>query len=188
VDPDEQIKALAALPVPAQVAFAARLGERALAEVRRLRPDVDHAYPALQKGVDLVWRHALKQDVDFHRDAMAVHAATSKLIPTTPDEPVPDQALLFAGKAISAGLAIALVPSKSAKYAVIVGDAMISLVATVYDNSDEVEEKEVRWQDSAIEHLAANRDKPVTRSMFDDLLEYDRGAVSEEYIKFGGPE
>src|SRR5262245_5807408 len=137
------------LPFPAQVAFAARVGERALEEVRKLRPDLVAAYPALQKGVDLVWRHALHQDVDFHRDGIAFKSATSKLYPEAPDEPVPDQALRFAGQAISLGLSIAPVPKKSAKYATSAGEAMISLVGTVYADASGVEQNEGVWQDRA---------------------------------------
>src|SRR5713226_2573906 len=100
------------LPFPAQVAFAARVGERALAEVRSLRPELVAAYPSLQQGVDLVWRHAIHQDVDFQRDAMAVHRVTSNLIPETEDKVVPDQALRYAAQAIGLGLSILLAPQK----------------------------------------------------------------------------
>jgi hypothetical protein len=169
------------LPFPAQVAFAARIGERALTEVRSLRPDLVAAYPSLQQGVDLVWRLAIHQDVDFERDAMAVHSATSRLIPESVDEVVPDEALRYAGQAISLGLAIILVPQKAAKYATSAGGAMISLVGSVYEDVDSVEGKESQWQDRAVEFLRANSDKPITRSMFDQLPEYDRSPISESY-------
>lgn len=177
----EIIDAIGKLPFPAQVAFAARCGERALLEVRLLRPAQVAAFPSLAKGVELVWRHAIYQDVDFQRDAMLVHAATSKLIPETEDEVVPDQALRFAGQAISLGLSIIFVPNESADYAASAGEAMISLVGSVYENMDEVEEQEVQWQSRAVQLLLANRDRPISRSLFDELPEYDRGLVSENY-------
>jgi hypothetical protein len=179
----ERRGAIAKLPVPAQVAFAARCGERALAEARLLRPDLVAAYPALSKGVDLVWRHAIQQDVDFQRDVMAIHAATSKLIPESEDEVVPDQAIRFAGQAISLGLSISLVPDKSAKYSASAGGAMINLVGCVYEKADEVQKLEGAWQDRAVEFLTANRDKPISRSVFNELPEYERGPVSESYKK-----
>lgn len=177
----ERREALGTLPFPVQVAFAARCGERALAETRLLRPNLVAAYPALQKGVDLVWRHAMHQDVDFKRDAMAIYQATSKLIPETEDEVVPDQALRFAAQVISLGLCIIPVPQKSAKYAASAGGAMINLVGSVYENMDKVQEKERQWQDRAVEFLLVNRDMPITRSMFNELPEYDRGPISESY-------
>jgi hypothetical protein len=173
--------AIETLPFPAQVAFAARVGERALAEVRSLRPELIAAYPSLQQGVDLVWRQAIHQDVDFQRDAMAVHRVTSNLIPETVDDVVPDQALRYAGQAISLGLVIIAVPQKSAKYAASAGGAMISLVGSVYENMDEVQDKERQWQDRAVELLLAVPNQPITRSMFDEIPEYERGPISESY-------
>lgn len=176
----ERRNALSALLFQAQVAFAARLGERSLAECRLIRSELVTAYPCLQQGVDLVWRHALHQDVDFERDAEAIHNTCSKLIPETENDVVPDQALRFASKAICLGLLITLWPEKSGKYAVSAGGAMVNLVGTVYD-IDEVKERERRWQDRAIELLQANRDKPISRSMFDELPEYERPPISESY-------
>ena len=89
---EEREAVLAKLPYPSQVAFAARVGERALAEARSLRPELVGSYPSLGKGVELVWRHAIKQDVDFEREAEALHEVTTKLTPETEDDVVPDQA------------------------------------------------------------------------------------------------
>jgi len=54
---EERERMLPALPAPLQVAFAAHMGARALADVRRIRPEVDQAYPALQQGVDFLRDH-----------------------------------------------------------------------------------------------------------------------------------
>jgi hypothetical protein len=177
----ERRGAIEKLSYPAQLAFAARSGERALAETHLLRPDLVAAYPALQKGVDLIWRHAVHQDVDFKRDVESVHNAASELIPESVDAVVPDQALRFASQAISLGLLMIGWPQKSAKYAASVGGAVINLVGSVYKDIDEVQDKERQWQDRAVEFLLANGDKPITRSMFDELPEYERGPISESY-------
>jgi len=177
---EEREAVLAKLPYPKQVAFAARLGDRALAEARSVRPELIGKYPALDKGVELVWRHAIKQDVDWKREAKPVHELTSKLIPETEDDLVPDQALRFAGQTISLGLLMIRWPDKSESFVSSAGEAMISLVGCVYD-TDVVEEKEERWQDRAVNLL--KRAKTVTRSMFNELDEYDRGLVSESYLR-----
>jgi hypothetical protein len=177
---EEREAQLAKLPYPSQVAFAARVGERALAEARFLRPESVRSYPSLDKGVELVWRQALKQDVNWG-ETKPVHQLTSKLIPETVDDVVPDQALRFAGQAISLGLLMIRWAEKSASFASSAGEAMISLVGCVYD-TDEVEDKEEQWQDRAVRLVLAQRDKRITRSMFNKLPEYDRGPVSESYL------
>src|ERR1017187_5783054 len=126
MDVEEREAALAKLPYQSQVAFAARVGERALAEARSVRPDSVGSYPSLAKGVDLVWRHAIKQDVDFKRDAKAVHEVTTKLTPETEDDVVPDQALRFAAEAIGIGLLMIKWPKESPSFASSAGEAMIS--------------------------------------------------------------
>src|SRR5690242_12624100 len=116
MDVEEREAALEKLPYALQVAFAARVGERALAEARSVRPEAIRSYPSLDQGVELVWRHALKQNVDFERDAEPVHEASSKLIPEKEDDIVPDQALRFAAKAINLGLMMIMDPAASANF------------------------------------------------------------------------
>ena len=181
MDVDEREEALEKLPYSSRVAFAARLGERALAEARSVRPELVGSYPSLDRGVELVWRHAIKGDVDFENDAADVHENASKLIPETEDDVVPDQALRFASQAICIGLSTILWPETSGNYAVTAGEAMISLVGIVYD-SDKVEDKEGQWQDKAVKLLSAWGKKPPTRTMFNKLHEYDRPPVSESYL------
>jgi hypothetical protein len=181
MDVEEREAALEKLRYPLQVAFAARVGERALAEARTLRPEAIRSYPSLDQGVELVWRHAMKQDVDFERDAAQVHEASSKLIPETEDDVVPDQALRFASQAINNGLLMIMDPDSSANFASSAGEAMISLVGCVYD-TDEVEDQEGKWQDRAVELLRSWRSQPISRSMFNKVPEYPRGSVSESYL------
>jgi hypothetical protein len=174
-------KAIRKLPYGAQLAFAARVAERALDEARKLRPALVSEHPSLQVGVDLIWRQALQQDLDFEQDVQEVHDATSELIPVTVDEDRHDDALRFAAEAISAGLVMIDSAEEPGEYAVIAGTSMNSLVQSVYKDVEQVEEGENQWQDAAIELLAAKRDKSIVRSMLDKIPEYDRGPVSESY-------
>ena len=55
------------------------------------------------------------------------------------------------------------------------------LIGSVYDeaNSEATQDKERQWQDRAVEFLLANAQRPIQRTMFDNLSEYERGPISE---------
>jgi hypothetical protein len=178
---EERLNAISGLSPSARMAFAAGSAQRAVNEAERVAPEKVRDYPSLRQGVDLLWRQAMGEDIDYNRDARLVHQEASRLIPETEDDPGPDKALRYAGQAVSLGLLAIKEPQRSPKLAAHAGGAMVNLVGNVYEDWKRIQNEERQWQDRAVQFLVEHPGQPITPAIFDVVGEYERGPVSETY-------
>jgi hypothetical protein len=179
---EQRERALAELPVRSCIAFAAVCSARAVAEAQRvgLWKERLPVY-RLHEGVELLWKHADDEQADFSGLVQTVHKAATQIIPETVDDR-PDPAVRFAAQAVGLGLIIFRFRARAGHYAAHSGGAMINLVGSVYEDLQTMQQKEERWQDRAVDLLAARGNQPATREMFESIPEYQRAEVSRDYL------
>jgi hypothetical protein len=179
---DERVQALDRLPPAARVAFAAACAERALGELRLHRPDLDAAHPELRSALDVLWSQAGAEAPRFTPEMLPLHDAAGGFVPLTEDDPRPDPALLYSAQAIALGFSVLRFPADAARTAAFAGGAMLSLVGNVYQELGAVQTREAQWQDALVERLSTLAPAEVTRAVVGAVPEYQRGAVSQDYL------
>jgi len=172
---EELQQALRDLPRKAQFAFAAICATRALAEANLHSPQLTASRPALERGVDILWRAAGDEPIPSAEEVASVHGGATDLLPMSEDDTWPEDAFLFASKAIGLGLLMLRDGVDAWKAAASCGGAMKNLVTSVYADR-RVWRNEGVWQQQAIELLRSNPAGPFNRKSFDTIPEYERGA------------
>ncbi len=163
------------------IGFAAAQSERAVKEVERLFPKLVADHPVLKDGVEILWRTALGEALNYVRDVQPVHVAISGLLPKSPDDPV-DPALRYAAQAISYGMVALARPQEFGKYAALAGDAVGILMAMLYEDGARLRAEEKARQEQAIGILQSRAGSALQRNVLDGLPDYARDGLSEEYL------
>ena len=175
---------IAALPMRAQVAFAAICAERALREGAKFSKYDVLNDKRLRQALDFAWRYVEGEEVDYQKEIEPTHLAIAQNIPDV-DEPGSDEALTETMSAVARMLVIFEQPERSAAAAASVANAMLALVTLVYEDLDQAEKDEEAWQRKALDLLKQWGEKPLSRHMFDSIPEYERGAVYSVFKKSG---
>jgi len=173
---------VAGLPLRSQVAFAAISAERALAEgapytKRDVRKD-----PLYRKALDLAWKVAGGEDLDYGREVEPIHEQVARSIPDI-DAPGADEVLTYIASAVARTLFVLQAPERAAKAALGAGNATLGLMGLLYEDHDGAEKGERVWQAAAVEALRTAGNRPITRDLFGSIPDWKRGAVYKVFRK-----
>jgi hypothetical protein len=178
----ERRNILSSLPIESCIAFAAICSERAVTEAERVCPEKVGKYPALRDATNLLWRQAISKDLDYEKDFKPLLEEFSDLLPDSDEGPVIDQVLINVAGTVSLGVGIVASPETSGRLAVSAGNTMVMVVANAYEDRGKLQSEERKWQDQAVQLLANYGNRPITKTMFNSIPEYERGPISEEYL------
>src|SRR6266496_3906396 len=124
--------ALAKLPLPACLAYAAVCSGRALKKIQPFRKDALADWPSLSRGYESLWERALNGNFVFDANVEETHSAAQELISES-GEDEKDPLLEFTAKAICLGLLMLAAQDEKEVYAVNSGNSVINLVQNIYE-------------------------------------------------------
>jgi hypothetical protein len=176
---------LAELPIRSQVAFAAACAERALAEGAPYAKHDVRADPQLRSALDLAWRYAGGEDLDYTRDVEPVHDRVARAIPNV-DDPGADEVMTYIGSAVARTLFVLQAPEKAPRPAIGAAMATLGLAGLLYEDHDGAEQGEEAWQRAAVELLRSQGNKPVQPEQFLTLPDWERGSVYKVFRRKSG--
>ena len=185
----DRAKIIESLPFESRLAFAAFCVERCLKEAKR-HPTAKkqlEKMPLLTKGLEMLWVRVERGVEPDPKGVQAILAQPKKSQKIGSDfttiHYAHDFMLVVAARVLARGLRLLQKPqTRPLDVAYTVGD-YIAGVDTVYEDREGARKSEAAVADSALLNLEKWGQKPIKRSVFNGIPEWNRGALSKDYAE-----